>query len=86
MDELVQDVVALFNNTHWDKLKKYSNICSVDGSLKTPCVHLQDITFLFKDFNWVATERDSSMYPIQLSVVFMGVKFFSIHSPEEFMP
>ena len=87
MNELVQDVVALFNNTYWDKLKKYSNIHSVDGLLHhLPTVHLQDITTVFKDSNWVATERISDDYPIKLSIFVDGIQFFSIHHPEEFMP
>ena len=85
MEDLVKDVVALFNNTHWDKLKKYSNIYSVNCSLNAPCVHLQDITTIFNDAIWVATERDCSVYPIQLSIEVSGVKFFSIHSIEEFL-
>ena len=84
MNELVEDVVALFNNTHWDKLKKYSEIHSIDATFPMPTVHVHDITLLFKDQDYKATERDSSLYPIELSINVSGVKFFSLHNDVEF--
>lgn len=84
MNELVQDVVALFNNTDWERLKQHPEIYSVNGSLKVPAVHVADVTTIFENYNYIATYRDSDLYPIELSVIIQGVKFFSIHSLEEF--
>lgn len=86
MDELVQDIVALFNNPHWDKIKFHSEIYSVYVETPIPTVHITDVSLIFKDQDYKATKRNCDIYPIQLSVVFMGVEFFSIHQPEEFMP
>lgn len=84
MKTLVKDVVSLFNNTDWERLKQHREIYSVDGSLKVPNVHVADVTELFEDCDYIAIPRNSEKYPIELSVIIQGVKFFSIHSLEEF--
>ena len=84
METLIDDVVSLFNNTYWDKIKQYPEILSVEGAVNSPNAHVRDITELFKDCNYSATYRNSDLFPIELSVVFKGVKFFSIHSLEDF--
>ena len=84
MENLVKDVVELFNNTHWERIKSYPEVHSLDGTLPIPTVHVHDITLLFKDQDYKATERNSIMYPIELSIDVSGVKFFSVHHDEEF--
>ena len=85
MNELVEDVVALFNNKHWDKVKKHSEIYTINGDISGPTVHTSDITLIFKDLDYKAIERKCDIYPIELSVEVSGVKFFSIHSIEDFL-
>ena len=85
MNELVEDIVALFNNTHWDKVKKHSEIYIINGDTSGPTVHTSDITLIFKDLDYKAIERECDIYPIELSVEVSGIKFFSIHSIEDFL-
>ena len=86
MNELVQNIVAIFNNPHWDKIKSHSEIYRVYGETPIPTVHIADVSLIFKDQDYKAIERDCDTYPIKLLIEISGVQFFSIHRPEEFMP
>ena len=80
MDNLVQAILEALQ-----RMQEFnSQITSITPYLKTPEVHLDPHVFFENFSNYKGSFRDCEKYPIELSEVIGGVKFFCICTVEDF--